>query len=431
MKRIFLSALIVIAVSISTQAADREFEEYFREGCLRVDLYHTGRGEAEIYGIDEIIREPVWGGNPRALIDTLNLGQYIFRVYDAGTNDLIFSRGFCSIFGEWATTDEAMNGTARTFHETLIMPFPRNKVQIRIDRRDERNYFVNVFDLVVDPDDYHISTEKRYDYFKTKTLFRNGPSDRKLDIVILGDGYRHDQVHKLRDDAERLVSTLFSVEPFKSRMDDFNVRLVESVSGESGVDDPRKGVYRNNLLGLSFNTFGLDRYMVDCDNKTIHDVAAKVPYDRIIILANEEKYGGGGIFNLFATAISDNEYSEYVFVHEFGHNLAGLADEYFSSEVAYNDMYPRGVEPWEPNITALLDPDNVKWGGLMGENVPVPTPDDSTYAGVTGCFEGAGYSAKGLFRSSRDCIMFSKSIDQGFCPACRAAIERAIDFSVR
>ncbi|MCD6379062.1 peptidase M64 [bacterium] len=431
MKKLLIAIALILIFVQSSVAGQPEFDAYFTSGCLRVDLYHTGFKDIEYFSIDEIIKEPYWGGNHSALIDTMNLGIYIFRVFDLKTNSLIFSRGYCSVFGEWITTDEAIEGAIGTFHESLIMPFPKRPVQIRIDRRDRENIFANVFDLVVAPDDYHITTESRYDYFKTTTLIKNGPPSRKVDIVILGDGYCGNEMHKLRKDAQRLIGVLFSVEPFKSRRNDFNVRLIQSVSAQSGVDNPRESDYRNNLLGLSFNTFNIDRYMVSTANKVIRDVAAKVPYDQVILLANEEKYGGGGIFNLYSAAIADNEYSKYIFVHEFGHAFGGLADEYYSSEVTYNDMYPRGVEPWEPNITALLDKDNIKWGSLIGGNVPIPTPDDSTYAGVTGCFEGAGYSAEGLFRSSRDCIMFSKSIEKGFCPACRRALTRMINFRTK
>jgi len=208
------------------------------------------------------------------------------------------------------------------------------------------------------------------------------------------------------------------------------VHLIESVSDESGVDDPRRGIYRNNLLGCSFNSLELDRYMLSLENRTIRDIAAKAPYDAIIILANEQKYGGGGIFNLYATCISDNEFDGYVFTHEFGHSFAGLGDEYFTSEVAYNEMYPRGIEPWEPNITALLDPEHPKWEDLIEEGTAVPTPDDSLHAGVVGCFEGAGYSAKGLYRPYRECRMFTKGL-LPFCPVCRRAIERMIDFHTK
>ncbi len=420
---------MIVPVSLSA-SSNIDFDTYFTRGALRVDLYHTGVADVEIYAVDGILKEPFWGGNPRQLIDDMNLGGHMFRVYDLATNVLIFSRGYCSIFGEWVTVDEAIRGEARTFHESLIMPFPKGPVQIRIERRDRENIFRTVYDLIVDPDDYHIATEKRHSGFRIRKIVDNGPSDRKVDIAILADGYRRDEIHKLREDVDRFVDILFDVEPFRSRRKDFNVRLVESMSAQSNVDNPREGVYRENLLGLSFNSLDLDRYMLSLSNKIIRDVAAKVPYDQIIILANEEKYGGGGIFRLFATCISDNEHDGYVFVHEFGHNFAGLADEYFSSQVSYNDAYPAGVEPWEPNITALLDPESVKWRHLIGDGTPVPTPDDSLHAGMTGVFEGAGYSAKGLYRSASDCIMKSKAI-VGFCPACTEAIERMIDFHTR
>jgi hypothetical protein len=427
----FLSILLIALLQAApASAGDIEFNDWFAEGCLRVDVYHTGTAESETYALDELIREPHWGGNPRRLLDTTNLGGHILRVYDLETNREIFSRGYCSLFGEWATTDEAIEGFPRTFHETLLMPMPKRPVQVRIDRRDRENIFHNVWDLVVDPSDYHIMTETRFSGFRVRSIENNGSPANKVDIVILADGYDKDEIHKLRDDVKRFMGVFFDTEPFASRRKDFNVRLVESISAESGVDDPRKSVYRDNLLGLTFNTFELDRYMLSMANKTIRDVAAKVPYDIVILLANEEKYGGGGIFNLYATCISDNEHDGYVFTHEFGHAFAGLADEYYSSEVSYNDMYPRGIEPWEPNITALLDPENAKWGDMIDEETPIPTPDDSLHAGIVGCFEGAGYSAKGLYRPSQTCRMFEKGLVD-FCPVCRKAIEDMIDFHTR
>ena len=430
MKRILTVAALLILVSSRVLCSEPEFDDYFRSGCLRVDLYHSGAGETEFYSIDEIIREKYWGGNPKSLIDDMNLGEYFYMVFDLETNNLIFSRGYCSLYGEWAVTDMAKTPPPAVFHETIRFPFPRKPVQVRISRRNRDNIFEDLSSFVIDPDDYHIKTERKYNYFRTRTLVKSGKPSEKVDICIIADGYRSDQVHKMREDAARLVDTLFSVEPFRSRKEDFNVRLVESVSEQSGVDQPREGVYRDNLLDLTFNSLELDRYMVEADNRVVRDVAARVPYDRIILIANEDRYGGGGIFNFYSSCTTDNEYSGYVFVHEFGHSFAGLADEYYSSDVTYNDeMYPRGVEPWEPNITAFSERGRVKWSDLIKKGTPLPTPDDSTHAGVTGCFEGAGYSAKGLYRSSRDCIMFSKSMH--FCPACRRAIENMIDFQTR
>jgi len=275
-----------------------------------------------------------------------------------------------------------------------------------------------------------VKVEKRYAGFRVVQVENNGDPSEKVDIAVLADGYQRDEMHKFEGDAKRLLKIFFETEPYASRRKDFNVRLVESVSSESGVDDPRKEVYRDNLLGCSFNSLELDRYMLSLENRTIRDVAAKVPYDAIIILANEQKYGGGGIFNLYATSVSDNEFDSYIFTHEFGHHFAGLADEYYSSEVAYNEMYPQGIEPWEPNITALLDPEHPKWGDMIEEGTEVPTPDDSLHTGAIGCFEGAGYSAKGLYRPYRECRMFTKGLVP-FCPVCQRAIERMIDFQTR
>jgi hypothetical protein len=430
---VLLSAVVISTAVMSAAAMageESEFDRFFRAGTLRIDLYHTGAGGEEIFALDEIIEEPRWGGNPRNLIDTLDLGGYMVRVFDIQTNRMIYSRGYATLYGEWVTTDEAAAGTPRTFHESLVIPYPRNPVQVRIDKRDRRNVFHDVFDLVIDPSDYHIKKEQRFRHLKVRKLEENAPPDRAVDLVILGDGYQGDEMHKLREDAERFIGILFDTEPFRSRRRDFNVRLVETVSIDSGIDEPRLGKYRNTLLDLTYNAFDIDRYMYTLANKTMRDAASRVPYDLIIILANSQRYGGGGIFNLYSLCVSDNEFDGYVFVHELGHALGGLADEYYSSAVAYNDMYPRGVEPWEKNITALLDTTNVKWGDLIEEGTPIPTPPDSIYTGVVGCFEGAGYSAEGLYRSSLDCRMFSKSLVD-FCPVCRRAIEEVIDFHTK
>jgi hypothetical protein len=160
-----------------------------------------------------------------------------------------------------------------------------------------------------------------------------------------------------------------------------------------------------------------------------------------------------------------------VFVHEFGHHFAGLADEYYTSDVAYETGATNLPEPWEPNITALKDPSRLKWRDLVEPGTPIPTPWDKMeyetksretqarrrallakkvpeteidalfreqlgwdvkflssmkYSGKVGAFEGAGYEAKGLYRPEADCIMFTRD-PVGFCRVCRRAIGRIID----
>jgi len=431
MRRLCLFVLSLVVgsqvVAADRPAAGPASDRFFTAKALRIDLYHTGEAKEATYSLDEVRAEPFWAGNPRSLIDTLNLGSCILRVFDIETNAMIYSRGFCTLFDEWKTTDEALAGFPRTFHESLIIPLPKAPVQVRIDMRDPKNVFRPVFDLVVDPADYHVNTERRFAGFRVRQLLEGGPSPNKVDVVVLGDGYGQNEMHKLRGDADRLLGALFNTEPFKSRKADFNVRLIETVSAESGVDEPREGKYRESILGLAFNTFDITRYILTFSNKIMRDVAGNVPYDAVIMIANTKRYGGGGIYNLYSVGCSNNEFDAYVFTHEFGHAFAALGDEYYSSEVAYNDLYPKGMEPWEPNITALLDTANVKWSDLIRRGTPVPTPNDSSYAGLVGCFEGAGYSAKGLYRPCRDCIMFSKKAGP-FCPVCRRAIDRMIDY---
>jgi hypothetical protein len=430
--RRFCLLVLAMVIGFRAAAADRppagpEFDRFFTAKTLRVDLYHTGDAKEETYSLDEARIEPYWAGNPHSLLDTLDLGSCILRVFDVKTNTMIYSRGYSSLFDEWKTTAEAIAGFPRTFHESLILPMPKAPVQLRIETRDRKNYFKPVYDLVVDPADYHVDTERRFADIHVRQIVDGGPSPNKVDVVILGDGYDRDEMHKLRADADRLLGALFDTEPFKSRKRDFNVRLVETASAESGVDEPREGKYRNSMFGLSFNAFDIPRYMLTFSTKVMRDVLGNVPCDAVILIANTKRYGGGGIFNLYSAACSNNEFDAYVFTHEFGHAFAGLGDEYYSSQVAYNDLYPKGMEPWEPNITALLDTARVKWGDLILAGTHLPTPDDSAHAGLVGAFEGAGYSAKGLYRPCRDCIMFSKKVGP-FCPVCRRAIERMIDY---
>jgi hypothetical protein len=428
--RLIATLALLVTISGPPPARAADFERHFTPEALRIDLHHGGDATHETYSLDELRAEPFYAGSRTNLVDTLNLGEYLVRVFDRRTNAMIYLRGFSTVFAEWSTTDEALAGFTRVFHESIVVPFPKAPVYLRIERRTRGGALRTVFDLAVDPADWHINRERRFREFRVVELMNNAPIERAVDLVILGDGYRRDEMHKLRKDADRLLGALFDMEPFKSRKRDFNVRLVETVSAESDIDEPREGRWRANLLGCSFEAFDIPRYVLTHANKTVRDAAGNVPYDAVLILANAKRYGGGGIYGLYAISTVDNEHSAFVFTHEFGHSFAGLGDEYYASEVAYNDMYPRGVEPWEPNITAMLDSPAVKLGDLIAPGTPVPTPDDSLHAAVVGCFEGAGYSAKGLYRPTRDCRMFSKKAD-AFCPVCRRAIERVIDFHAR
>ncbi len=360
---------------------DGMYEKMFTGKTMRVDYYHTGTRGEETLSLDQVVVEGDWPGSRRNLVDTLNFGEFMVRVYDRATNALIYSRGFSSMFNEWQTTDEALAGVHRTFSETVRFPFPKRQIQITISRRDKKMVFHEVFSAAIDPNDpTQVNTEKRPQPYKVATVMKNGDPAEKVDIAILGDGYTKAEMEKFRKDAKHFNDVMFGTHPFSGRKKDFNVWAVEVESSESGIDVPDRNVWKNNALGTMYNTFGSARYILTTENRTLRDAAAAAPYDFLCVLVNDTRYGGGGIFNLYATTytrevVKGQEWQmDYVYVHEFGHSFAGLGDEYYSSSTAYNDFYLPGVEPWEPNVTALVDKKNVKWKELQTAGVDLPTP---------------------------------------------------------
>lgn len=464
--------VVLILSGFTTSFAAGNYDRFFTDSTVRVDYSHTGTKGEDRITVDQVYQEGSWPGTRTNLVDELNLGEYGFRVYDRATNTLIFSQGFSSIYNEWQTTDEALAGVYRTFSETIRFPFPRKPVQLSIIRRDKQMTYHEVFTTIINPNSpTEVSKERRSSSFAVTPIQENGNPAIKVDIVILGDGYAKSDVEKLRSDARHFNEVMFSTEPFKSRKKEFNVWLVEVESKESGIDLPDKDVWKMNTLGFQYNTFNTPRYVLTTDNKTVRDAAGAAPYDAICVLINDTRYGGGGIYNLYATTYTREENQDqkwqmdYVYVHEFGHSFAGLGDEYYAAQTGYNDFYSPGIEPWEPNITALLDKKNVKWSASQSQGIQIPTPwaksqydsisaiqskldrlapdyykkreplfkalvelrKNPKYAGKVGAFEGAGYASKGLYRPSVDCRMFSLSLSD-FDPVCAAALNRVIDY---
>lgn len=455
MKKRLLIFLFIFFISTSYGGkgiGEVKFDDYFVSKTMRIDLYQTGTKTKEIISLDKIKEEPIWAGSLVNLIDEMNLGHHIARVYDLETGKLIYSRGFSSVFAEWQTTDEAAEEIYRTFSISVLIPYPKNRIRFTISSRNKDFDFVEVFSTEIDPNSRFINREKPDINYKPKAFWESGPPNIKLDILILPEGYTKSSMKNFKKDLKRLANFLLSTSPFRENKDKINIWYLEVPSAESGIDNPREGVFVNTTFDLSFNTFDTDRYVQSPNNKTMRDIAANAPYDQIYILFNSCKYGGGGIFNFCSCCYNHEEeeekawWPEYVFTHEFGHAFAGLADEYYSSSVAYNEFYPEGVEPPEPNVTALLDLDNLKWKELVEPGIPIPTPWDKDeydklfdpkekeeflrkqkYWGKVGAFEGAGYSSEGLYRPFLDCRMFSKSLTE-FCPVCSTAIVEMINF---
>jgi hypothetical protein len=436
---------------------------------MRLDYFHTGTASEEQFSLDGLAIEGPWPGRLDRAIDDTNLGKYFFEVIDRKTNRTLYSRGFASMYGEWEETPEAA-GQRRTFHESLRFPTPTGPVQVVLKKRDKKNAFREVWSVVADPANPTIDRTGPPAGLRVWAVMKNGEPRDKVDLLLLGDGYTTAEMEKWHADARRLTELLFAAPPFKEHRADFNVWAIDTPADASGVSRPSDGVWRHSPLGASYDAFGSERYILAFDNKRLREVASAAPYEFIEIVVNGRKYGGGGIFNQYATVASDNEWTPYVFVHEFGHHFAGLADEYYTSDVAYSASTER-PEPWEPNATA--DPKASKWAELIPPGTPLPTswakdrfeaeekriqarrrelraqhrPEEemealfreemrldqkllAERAGTVGAFEGADYEARGYYRPQTDCIMFTRD-PVGFCAVCRRAIERIISLYAR
>jgi hypothetical protein len=441
---------------------------------LRVDYVHFGNATEEHFALERVVVEPLpWPGDLGKTIDDTNLGKYRFEVIDRASQRVLYSRGFASIYGEWETTGEAAEGNG-AFSESVRFPLPEAPVQLVLGKRDRANDFREVWSVVIDPADMLVDRSRPPSAGALLELQRSGPPAEKVDLLILGDGYTAAERGKCEQDARRLVAILFDVEPFKARRSAFNVWGLCPEASESGISRPSLGVHKRPPAGSTYDAFRSERYVLSFDNRAFRDLAAQAPYEFVEILTNTETYGGGGIFGLYSTVAADSLWAPYVFVHEFGHHFAALADEYYTSDVAYAPATERR-EPWEPNVTALHDPARLKWRHLVAAETPLPTPWEKAafetrsraiqaerrkiraerrpesemdalfsrqrdeeekrlaaekYAGRVGAFEGANYEATGYYRPQVDCIMFTRN-RVPFCAVCREAIERVIDLYAR
>ena len=488
MKILSYSVLFVILSSGFIVGQDQPtFVDFFEDKTMRIDYYHIGDAKTEQVTIDHIYRYGIWAGSMTHLVDKLNYGAYYHKIYDAASGALIYSRGFDSYFKEYQTSGPAAEGIVKTFHESAIVPYPKMKVIFALDKRQKDGVLKEVFRREIDPHSVDVIREEPADpsviVIKSQD---SGNPHVKADVAIIGEGYTAKEEEKFRADLMRFTEIFFKQDPCKSLRDNFNVVGVLKPSIESGVDEPRHGSFKHTSVSATFNSMGSERYLLTEDNKALRDIAAHAPYDALYIMVNHYRYGGGGIYNFYCTYTADNQWSEYLMVHEFGHSFFGLADEYYTSSVAYSDFYPAGYEPAEPNITALLDPENVKWKSFIKEEIELPTPwekadydeadrkwqaerkqlndqiaelrrggapadrvkaleaeydrkdrehtakmhkylNASKFAGKVGAFEGAGYATTGLYRPMVDCIMFSKGTDE-FCKICEAAMIQIINW---
>lgn len=422
MRHTLLVLLVIITLPLNGQI---NFSDYFTDKTLRFDFMLAGNSNTtEVYpaGIKE---EPYWGGSLVNLTDIFNYGNFKYEVYDLASGTMIYSKGFCTLFQEWQTTAEA-NSMNRSFYEVATFPFPKEKVKFVLSIRGRNGLFTQLYETIIDPNDYFIRREVPASV-KWSKLVGTADPHKSLDIAVIAEGYTEEEMDKFRSDVKKMSEYFFSTPPFDKYRDKINFYAIEAVSAESGTDVPGEHIYVNTALNTSYYTFDVDRYLTTQDIKTVNDYAAVVPHDQILVLINSSRYGGGGVYNYYTASTIDHRLSPQVIIHEFGHGYAGLGDEYYSGEVAYDEFYPLDVEPWEPNLTTMVD-FKAKWEELIPEGVPVPTPNDAKYRNVTGLFEGGGYSPKKIYRPALDCRMKTNEA-RGFCEVCRNAVEEMLRFN--
>jgi hypothetical protein len=486
----FLLMLVVLLPGLARGQEPISFDRYFIDSTMRVDLYHVGDRNDEFYTLDRVLREGRWAGTVGNLIDPFDYGRYRARLFDIASNRLIYSRGYDTYFGEYKTTDQAKNGIKRVFQESVLCPFPKHPVLLVIDRRSRSSVYQPLFEQRVDPSDYHTIVESASRSDVIIPVVRNGDPHHAVDLIVVAEGYAQSEQKKFAEDVKRYGEILFEWEPYRKYKNRFNITGVFSSSPESGVDEPRQGSYKKTLLNATFNSLDSDRYLLTEENKLMRDVAGQIPYDALLVMVNSTRYGGGGIYNDFTAFTSDGPTNDFVFVHEFGHAFGGLGDEYMG-DVSYEGFFPKGVEPTEPNLTALLDPANLKWKELVSPGISIPTEwggaaydsliarrsdliaarqqrlsqiraegatdstvkevgkglnkdigdlskritsflEDHPLKGKVGAFEGGGYEHKGIFRPTVNSLMnqFSKT-DRSMYPVSERAVQKMIEYYIR
>ncbi|PWD98122.1 M64 family metallopeptidase [Marinilabilia rubra] len=415
--------LIYLFSSIMTPCLGSNNPGIDQNTTLRIDFVLTGNHVKQQATISDLFRIPGYSGSAAQNIPTFDYGNYKLTVTDKASGDTLFLKGFCTLFGEWQSTSEAKD-VSRAFKQTIEMPFPKTEVTLLFQHRKKNGSIIDMLSEDFSPE--QLITTLSPQKFPSKIIHGNDHPHQNTDLLIIAEGYRKEDSALFFKDANKLSKYLLNTQPFEKKQASITIRALAVPSLDSGTDNPGKGNWKNTAMNSSFNTFGTDRYLETLDTWSVFNYAAALPHDHIIVLVNSKKYGGGGVYNHFSIATARHKASPEVFVHELGHGLAGLGDEYYYSETAYSEFFSLETEPWQPNLTTLIDFDS-KWKFLLEDSIPIPTPDNSKYRKATGVFEGGGYSAKGIYRPAINCRMKSNEAE-GFCKVCQFSIKKILDF---
>ncbi len=416
MRKHFL-LLILFIVSVCNVVQAQKFDYFFTNKTLRLDYVLAGSNRTQEISLARMQEFPVWAGR-RVNLDVLPFeGNGQVEMIDEATGRTIYRTSFSTLFQEWQTTEEASR-LRRSFEHTVLVPAPKNKVQVRMTLTDHRRRPSAEFVQTIDPKDILIERRNPKTSYPVRTIQQAGDVADKIDLLFVAEGYTKDEMSLFYKDVANAVDALFSHAPFGKFRQRFNILAVASPSEKSGVSEPAKGIWQDTPMKSHFSTFYSDRYLMTEDLWNMHNRLAGIPYEHIIILANTPTYGGGGIYNYYMLTSSRQKWFRPVMVHEFGHSFAGLADEYFYDD-QYEQYYFSDVEPWEWNITTLINFKD-KWLDLVADTTQRNT-------GVVGLYEGGGYQSKGVFRPSYNCRMRTNEHPE-FCIVCQRALEHTIKF---
>lgn len=417
MKRIglLIAVCCMLTIQLAAQLPSRQ--------VLRIDYSRCGNSTVDSVIVEKMffVKNEITSIDVFHMVDNINYGAYRVEVF-SNDGTCLFRRGYSSMFNEWKTSDEAKTDF-QYFEESVLIPWYNEMNTVVFSWRDKLN-------------EWHVQKTVKLDYkaisenivdipmYPVKDFVIMGDPEQKLDILFIPEGYTNEEMDNFIIDCENSIDYIMKSSPFKEFPKSVNFRAVMAPSEESGTDFPQLDSLKNTLVNSTFNTFGTERYLTTFSYHKVMDVANNAPADHVVILVNTEDYGGAGFYNFYTIVAANNMYSDFLILHEMGHGLSGLADEYYTSDVAVQDFYSFEVEPWEPNITTLVD-FSTKWDSLVSDTVPIPTPARIIYRKLTGAFEGGGYSATGIYRPAYNCTMKSVVYD-AFCEACKAAIRRTI-----
>lgn len=422
MKRLILA---MMALMLSSTLYAQEFNDNFKDGTLRIDYTFMGNANEQYVALRDMSYTDNWYGRRINLDNVPLLGNGDLTLRDSNSGKVIYKTSFSSLFQEWITTPEALE-TTKSFEFTLLVPMPLNPATATLVLRDNTGK-ESVHTYTINPNDALIRNRTKQEPLPYKYIHKGGDSKECIDVVILAEGYKAEEMETFMADAILTKKEILRYEPFRSHSEKFNFIAVTTPSLDSNVSVPQSGDWRDTAVSSNFMTFYMARYLTSGNVYDMYDLVTNIPCEHFIILANTGTYGGGGIYNSYTLTTAHHKDFRPVVVHEFGHSFAGLGDEYFYDNADDNDnMHSLKHEPWEPNITTLVDFES-KWADMLPKDIEVPTTvtPERTANYTVGLYEGGGYLSKGIYRPTDVCRMRNNTAER-FCPVCERAIERVI-----